>query len=308
LFRLQKEWDEKRKKPREKHKNGKQELPETTAQSDNRVAGTEINADEGEGSGTKRKSPVPSAGGKSDEKQVEPGAGQRGGGADKPMERRQKRIDKPGTTLRLDAGPAVGKDGPEPAELVFHQTAQKTFKITVYTKTPLEEFTFSCGPQLRCRFELKPTKAFIITVADDATREDSPQKVLFYHNDTQQKIAVIWVYTYPAAPANSSQQPAAAANSSKQPADAADSSKQPADAAGSSKQPADAAGSRHEKTLGLSYGASETQIKEAYRKKVLEVHPDKGIFETGEKFIELQEAYEALLAQKTAPAAGGTSP
>jgi len=297
-----------RKRQKQQHNKGKQQLPQKTARSDTRVASTETNADGGEGSGTKCKSPVPSAGDESDVNHVEPGAGQRGGGAGKPMEERRERRRKPGTWLRLVAEPAVGEDGPERAELVFHLSANQTEKILLDTERPLEEFLVSCGPQLQCRFDRGLTNAFIITVAHDATREGSPQQVLLYNMQTQQEIALITVHTYPADAANSSEQPADAADSSEQPADAANSSKQPADAAKSSKQPADAAKSSNLKTLGLSYGASQTQIKEAFKQKVRQVHPDKTRDESGDAFRNLHAAYVALCAQNTAPAADGTSP
>jgi hypothetical protein len=185
LFRLQKEWDEKRKKPREKHKNGKQELPETTAQSDNRVAGTEINADEGEGSGTKRKSPVPSAGGKSDEKHVEPGAGQRGGGADKPMERRR------GTTLKLINPRHDDEAGTECPELIFHLDEDKTTTIQLETELPWSELIILSSDNIRWYFDVEQDCAFVIETRANATA--TRDAVYILHKSTLKLIGVVRV-------------------------------------------------------------------------------------------------------------------
>ena len=50
------------------------------------------------------------------------------------------------------------------------------------------------------------------------------------------------------------------------------------------------------KTLGLSRGASDDQIKRAYRKLALKYHPDKnkGDQEAASKFAEIGNAYEVL--------------
>jgi hypothetical protein len=185
LFRLQNEWDETRKKTREKHKNGKQELPETTAQSDNRVAGTETNADEGGGSGTKRKSPVPSAGGKSDEKHVEPGAGQRGGGADKPMERRR------GTTLKLINPRHDDEAGTECPELIFHLDEDKTTTIQLETELPWSELIILSSDNIRWYFDVEQDCAFVIETRANATA--TRDAVYILHKSTLKLIGVVRV-------------------------------------------------------------------------------------------------------------------
>lgn len=48
-------------------------------------------------------------------------------------------------------------------------------------------------------------------------------------------------------------------------------------------------------TLGLSPGASQSEIKQAYRERVQQVHPDQG--GSREEFKAVQEAYELLVDQ-----------
>jgi hypothetical protein len=56
--------------------------------------------------------------------------------------------------------------------------------------------------------------------------------------------------------------------------------------------------------LGLSPGASETEIKRAYRKLAMHYHPDKNPSpEAADRFIALTEAYEILTNQRPTPAA-----
>lgn len=50
----------------------------------------------------------------------------------------------------------------------------------------------------------------------------------------------------------------------------------------------------HHKTLGLSYDATPEEIKKAYRRLALKLHPDM-IHGNAEKFKEVKEAYEALM-------------
>ena len=54
--------------------------------------------------------------------------------------------------------------------------------------------------------------------------------------------------------------------------------------------------SRHYRTLGLQPGASELEIKKAYRKKAMIYHPDKNDGpDAEEKFMRINQAYEALI-------------
>ena len=57
--------------------------------------------------------------------------------------------------------------------------------------------------------------------------------------------------------------------------------------------------SKFHKILGVSEGASEEEIKKAYRTKALMVHPDVNPSPEAQKlFIELAQAYEALINGK----------
>jgi len=55
--------------------------------------------------------------------------------------------------------------------------------------------------------------------------------------------------------------------------------------------------------LGVAPGASETELKEAYRKKALECHPDRAIAnnltveEATRRFQKVKEAYDNLMEQ-----------
>lgn len=53
----------------------------------------------------------------------------------------------------------------------------------------------------------------------------------------------------------------------------------------------------HYHILGLKENASEEEIKRAYRKLALQYHPDTNKKDTSDQFIEIKEAYHALLNQ-----------
>ena len=57
--------------------------------------------------------------------------------------------------------------------------------------------------------------------------------------------------------------------------------------------------SKYHDILGLKPGASEEEIKKAYRKKAVETHPDKGGSE--EEFKKITEAYEILIGKREEP-------
>lgn len=57
----------------------------------------------------------------------------------------------------------------------------------------------------------------------------------------------------------------------------------------------DTMGKDYYKTLGISKGATDEDIKKAYRKQALKWHPDKNKSAAAEeKFKEIAEAYEVL--------------
>lgn len=59
--------------------------------------------------------------------------------------------------------------------------------------------------------------------------------------------------------------------------------------------------------LGITPGASETEIKRAYRKLAMHYHPDKNSSpEAADRFIALTEAYEILTNQRPAPTVTST--
>lgn len=55
--------------------------------------------------------------------------------------------------------------------------------------------------------------------------------------------------------------------------------------------------SQHTKTLGVSYNATDEEIRAAYKKFALKNHPDKGGGKP-EVFIEYTDAYNALIGNK----------
>jgi len=56
------------------------------------------------------------------------------------------------------------------------------------------------------------------------------------------------------------------------------------------------------KVLGVSHGASEDEVKKAYRKQAMKHHPDKG--GDPEKFKEIQSAYERITNPQAEPLGG----
>lgn len=59
--------------------------------------------------------------------------------------------------------------------------------------------------------------------------------------------------------------------------------------------------------LGLSEGATDEEIKRAYRKLALRHHPDTNEKDTSDKFIEIKEAYQVLINQESNAAASYSS-
>ena len=57
--------------------------------------------------------------------------------------------------------------------------------------------------------------------------------------------------------------------------------------------------SKYHDILGVKPGATEDEVKKAYRKKAIETHPDKGGNE--EDFKKITEAYEILTGKKQEP-------
>ena len=53
------------------------------------------------------------------------------------------------------------------------------------------------------------------------------------------------------------------------------------------------------RTLGLPCAATQEEVKSAYRKLALQNHPDKNQDVHPDKFLRIQEAYEAILKSMT---------
>ncbi|MEN8810461.1 MAG: DnaJ domain-containing protein, partial [Flavobacteriales bacterium] len=49
--------------------------------------------------------------------------------------------------------------------------------------------------------------------------------------------------------------------------------------------------------LGLQQGASEEEIKKAYRKLAMKYHPDTTSYDSNEQFLKIKEAYQALTSE-----------
>lgn len=261
LLSLQRAMEKQRQKTREKHKNGKQELPETTAQSDNRVAGTEINADKGGGSGSKRKSPVASAGGKSDENHVEPGAGQRGGGADQPNKRRR------GTTFKLINPCHDDEAGTECPELIFHLDEDETTTIELETELPLSELIILSLDNIRWYFDVEQDCDFVIETRANATA--TRDAVYILHKTTLKLIGVVRVNIRIST----------------------------SGVVECSQQPAELQRRSNLAILGLKAEASPSEIREAYRQRLKNLHPDKTGVHSAQAVKELHDvitAYDAL--------------
>lgn len=267
-----------RQKQQEEYNARERKSRKLSAADDSNVVNAEADAGEHTGGVGSGKSPAPSAGSVSSALHAEPCAGGYGGGAGRRKSPASRAADDSdcqiveavagereggaktlrGKTLRL-------KQDDSPF-LVKHMSPGESCEVRVETEILLENLEFLKTKNIASSFD-KERMLVNITALDCTSVESDFAMIQFVHTHTGKVIGTINICNKTSSVSTSSQ------------------------------QLADIDRRAHLATLGLPPDASETEIKEAYRKKTLVWHPDKDgntCEWARDMFNRVQEAYTAL--------------